>query len=256
MRLLGIDFGTKKVGLAMTDESGSMAFPHSVIPNDAQLLDTIESLITQEQVSAIVIGHSLTLDGEPNAVHAHVEDFIGDMTLRNPIPIHLEPEQLTTMQAAKTTGRNDQIDAAAAAIILDTYLTKQKNMSEEISGTNDSKQQESEEENAEISFDQFMAVEIKLGTIEAAAVVEGADRLLKLTVDLGEPASRQIVSGIREFFPDEQVLVGRQCPFVANLAPREIKGLMSQGMILAGNTTDTFTLLHPEQQLPPGTRLY
>lgn len=108
----------------------------------------------------------------------------------------------------------------------------------------------------EISFDQFMAVEIVVGTITAVEVVESADRLLKLTVDLGEDSPRHIVSGIREFFPDEQQLVGRQCPFIANLAPRKIKGLMSQGMILAGNTDDTFALLHPSNELPAGTRLH
>ena len=115
---------------------------------------------------------------------------------------------------------------------------------------------ESDVASNEISFEQFMAVEILVGTIVAVEVVKTADRLLKLTVDLGEATSRQIVSGIREYFPDEQVLVGRQCPFIANLAPRTIKGLTSQGMILAGNTDDTFALLHPSNELPAGTRLY
>jgi len=111
-------------------------------------------------------------------------------------------------------------------------------------------------ESTEISFDQFMAVEIKIGTILEVAVVETADRLLRLTIDLGEAAPRQIVSGIREYYPDEQALVGRQCPFIANLAAREIKGLVSQGMILAGDADGTFALLHPSNQLPAGTRLY
>ena len=89
MRKMGIDFGTKKIGLALTDESGSMAFPHSVIPNDSSLLLTMESLIVENQITEIVIGKSLTLGGEPNAVQAHIESFITDMTLRNQIPIHL-----------------------------------------------------------------------------------------------------------------------------------------------------------------------
>ena len=125
MRRLGIDFGTKKIGLALTDESGKMAFPHSVVPNDGSFIDTIEALIADKNVEEIVIGHSLNLDGKANPVQKHIDVFIGDMTLRQPIPIHLEPEQLSTQQAAKTTGRNDQTDASAAAIILDTYLLKQ-----------------------------------------------------------------------------------------------------------------------------------
>lgn len=126
MRLLGIDFGTKKVGLALTDESGSMAFPYGVIPNDTSFLKSIESLIAEKNVTAVVIGHSLNLDGTPNAVQAKIEEFIGDLTLRSPIPIHLEPEQMTTQQAATTTGRNSQTDASAAALILESYLSKQK----------------------------------------------------------------------------------------------------------------------------------
>jgi len=256
MRLLGIDFGTKKIGLALTDESGAMAFPHAVVPNDGSFINTVESLITEKGIEEIVIGHSLNLDGKPNPVQEHIDAFITDMTLRQPIPIHLEPEQLSTQQAAKTTGRNDQTDAAAAAIILDSYLTKQKNMQPAEEQKSAQPDAEPADKVAEISFDQFIAVEILIGTIMAVEVVETADRLLKLTVDLGESTPRQIVSGIREYFPDEQALVGRQCPFIANLAPRQIKGLTSQGMILAGNHEDTFALLHPSNKLPAGTRLY
>lgn len=248
MRKLGIDFGTKKVGLALTDEAGKMAFPHTVIPNDDALLDVIEALITEKQVTEIVIGHSMNLDGSPNAVQSDIEAFIADMTLRVPVPIHLEPEQLTTKQAAVITGKNGQTDAAAAAIILDTYMQKQN--------TAITEQEQEEVGVPEISFDDFIKVEIKLGTITAVEIVEGADKLLKLTVDLGEGAPRQIVSGIREFFDDEQELVGRQCPFIANLAPRKIRGLESQGMILAGDAEGAFALLHPSVTLPAGTRLY
>lgn len=248
---MGIDYGTKKVGLALTDESGVMAFPHGVIPNDQSLLKTIIALIEEKSVTEVVIGQSLNLDGAPNAVQTNIESFITDLTLQLPMPIHLEPEQMTTQQAATITGRNGQTDAAAAALILESYLTKQKNMLEPqtIPG-------EEQAESNEISFEQFAAVEIKLGTIMAVEVVENADKLLKLTVDLGEEQPRQIVSGIREFFEDEQTLVGTQCPFIANLAPRKIKGLESQGMILAGEEGGVFALLNPSNQLPAGTRLY
>jgi putative transcription antitermination factor YqgF len=260
MRLLGIDYGTKKVGLALTDESGSMAFPHGVIPNDGSFLKNILALIEEKNVAEIVIGKSINLDGTPNAVQTDIESFITDLTLQTPIPIHLEPEQMTSTQAAVTTGRNKQIDAAAAALILESYLAKQRNMSEkqtpESVEENTTETEKETKQTNEISFDQFMAVEIRLGTIVAVEVVENADKLLKLTVDLGEEKPRQIVSGIREYFEDVQTLVGRQCPFIANLAPRTIKGLESQGMILAGEADGVFTLLHPENTLPPGTRLY
>lgn len=105
----------------------------------------------------------------------------------------------------------------------------------------------------QITYDDFAKLEIKIGTIMAVEVVPEADKLLKLTVDIGEATPRQIISGIREFFADPQELVGRQCPFLANLAPRTIRGYESQGMILAASTDDTFSLLHPGTPLPPGT---
>jgi len=255
MRLLGIDYGTKKVGLALTDESGSMAFPHDVIPNDQSFLKLIVALIEEKGVQEVVIGQSLNLNGEPNPVQADIESFVTDLTLQMPIPIHLEPEQMTTQQAAATTGRNKQTDAAAAALILESYLAKQRNMSEPQAAIPEVTE-EVVDQSTEISFDQFMDVEIRLGTITAVAVVENADKLLKLTVDLGEATPRQIVSGIREFFPNEQELVGKQSPFIANLAPRTIKGLESQGMILAGEAGGVFALLNPSNQLPAGTRMY
>ena len=106
-----------------------------------------------------------------------------------------------------------------------------------------------------ISYDDFAKLEIKIGTITAVDLVEDADRLLKLTVDVAEESPRQIVSGIREFFADPQELVGKQCPFLVNLEPRMIRGLESQGMILAIGTGDVFSLLHPDKKVPAGTKV-
>lgn len=106
-----------------------------------------------------------------------------------------------------------------------------------------------------INYDDFVKVEISLGTILSVEVVPDADKLLKLEVDLGEETPRQILSGIREYFEDPQTLVGKQCPFVTNLAPRTIRGLESNGMILAANTEEAFTLLHPNIPLKNGTKL-
>ncbi len=106
-----------------------------------------------------------------------------------------------------------------------------------------------------ISYEQFAALEIKIGTITAVEVVPDADKLLKLTVDVGEETPRQIVSGIRTFFSDPQELVGKQCPFLTNLAPRTIRGLESQGMILAAGDGEAFALLHPGSVLSSGTKV-
>ena len=104
-----------------------------------------------------------------------------------------------------------------------------------------------------ISYDDFAKLEIRIGTIKTVEVVPEADRLLKLTVDIGEETPRQIVSGIREYFDDIEVLVGRQCPFLTNLETRTIRGLESQGMIMAAGDSDEFVLLHPSKEVPSGT---
>lgn len=110
-------------------------------------------------------------------------------------------------------------------------------------------------ETEKINYDDFAKVEISLGTILLVEVVPDADKLLRLEVDFGEESPRQILSGIREYYEDPQVLVGKQCPFITNLAPRTIRGLESNGMILAANTEEAFALLHPSTSLKNGTRL-
>ena len=106
-----------------------------------------------------------------------------------------------------------------------------------------------------IQYDDFAKLDIALGTILTVEISDGADKLLKLMVDVGEEAPRQILSGIREFFSDPQSLVGRQCPFVVNLAPRTIRGFESQGMILASLSCEIFALLEPSIILAPGSRV-
>lgn len=83
----------------------------------------------------------------------------------------------------------------------------------------------------EITFDDFAKIDMRAGTILAAEKVEKADKLLKLSVDLGEAAPRTIVSGIAQHFKPEEI-VGKQVTVVANLAPRKMRGIESQGMIL------------------------
>lgn len=104
------------------------------------------------------------------------------------------------------------------------------------------------------TIDDFQKIEIRLGTVLSVDAVEGADKLYMLKVDLGEESPRQILSGIREFVQPENLL-GKQFPFVTNLAPRVLRGYESQGMILAANSGETLALLNPTTPLPNGTRL-
>ena len=116
-----------------------------------------------------------------------------------------------------------------------------------------------------ISLNDFQKIELRVGKILSAEKVPETDKLLKLSVDLGlapELAGRegtrdirQIVSGIATYFPDLNELVGKKCMFVANLEPRIIRGIESQGMILAVSTEDgAFSLLVPNDTIPAGAR--
>jgi methionyl-tRNA synthetase len=110
-----------------------------------------------------------------------------------------------------------------------------------------------------ISIDDFKKLEIKIGHILLAEKVPGSEKLLKLSVNFGEESPRQIVSGIAKHFPNEAELVGVKCAFAANLEPREIMGLTSQGMILAVSGGDGensfFSLLETKQNTPPGSQV-
>ena len=106
-----------------------------------------------------------------------------------------------------------------------------------------------------ISFEDFKKVEMAVGKILSAEKIPDTDKLLKLSVDMGEEQPRQIVSGISLYFPDCSVLVGKKCMFVANLEPRIIRGYESNGMIIAVSTEDgKFSLLEPSDEIPAGTR--
>ena len=103
-----------------------------------------------------------------------------------------------------------------------------------------------------ISIDEFSKIEVKVGTILSAERVPETDKLLRLMVDLGEEAPRQIVSGIA-LYTEPEALIGRQLSFVTNLEPRTIKGLESNGMLFAAGEGDTFAFMVPDRVVPPGT---
>jgi methionyl-tRNA synthetase len=108
-----------------------------------------------------------------------------------------------------------------------------------------------------IGIDTFKQVEIAIGEIKTVDLIEGADKLLRLTVDFNEGEPRQILSGIRTYFEDPQVLVGKKCAFAVNLEPRTIRGLESNGMILAASTEDgVFALLEASNyDIPLGSKI-
>ncbi|MCA9753053.1 MAG: methionine--tRNA ligase [Gemmatimonadetes bacterium] len=106
---------------------------------------------------------------------------------------------------------------------------------------------------ASIGIEQFRDVELRVATVLEAVPVEGADRLLQLTLDLGDE-KRQVVSGIARHYAPED-LPGRQVIVVANLAPATIRGVESRGMILAAESGGRLALLAPGHEVAPGTRV-
>lgn len=130
MRYLGIDYGHKKIGLAISDEEGSFAFPYQVIPNTPKVSEEIEKICREEGVGALVIGESLDLQGKPNPVHEAILLFKSDLGKKLGLEIILEKEYFTTWEAKRVIDESQtdkQTDARAAALILKSYLDKKTN---------------------------------------------------------------------------------------------------------------------------------
>ncbi len=114
-----------------------------------------------------------------------------------------------------------------------------------------------------ISFDDFKKLDIRVGTVKEVSVVPGADKLLSFQIDFGEKDEdgnsklRQIVSGLREDYPDYEKLIDKQLLYIVNLEPREIKGFKSNGMLLAINDSAGRPIfLIPENEVPSGARVH
>lgn len=105
-----------------------------------------------------------------------------------------------------------------------------------------------------ITFDDFSKIELKVGTVLEAEEVENSEKLIKLKVDLGEENPRQILAGVRMWYkPDD--FVGKQVVIVANLEPRMMMGLESQGMMLAADSADGPVFLTVSKEVPPGIKI-
>lgn len=102
-----------------------------------------------------------------------------------------------------------------------------------------------------ISFDEFQKIDLRVGKVIEAEDVKNSKKLLKLKVDLGKE-KRQIVAGIKGFYKPEE-LIGKEIIIVANLEPKVLAGIESQGMLLAADVEGKPIILIPEKEVPPGT---
>jgi putative holliday junction resolvase len=138
MRVLGLDVGRRRVGVAISDPTGTLARPHSTVAvTDSTLVDrvvaAIETLAREEDgVAEIVVGWPTRLNGEANDQTAMVQAFVTALRSRTTVPIATEGEQLSSREAESRLAlkekdwrkRKAQLDAAAAAIILQDYLDR------------------------------------------------------------------------------------------------------------------------------------
>jgi len=149
-RFMGIDFGTKRIGVAVSDEGGTLAFPKEIVLNDVKSLQKIAEIIKQENVKEIVVGESVDFSGKLNALSARIDVFILELEEKFRLPLHKQKEFLTSLEARRYHGggqarkageskktmspsqahskvkqiKSGRVDASAAALILQRYLDK------------------------------------------------------------------------------------------------------------------------------------
>ncbi len=122
-KYLGIDFGEKRVGIALSDEDGKFAFPQVVLVNDQDLMKNIVDLCMKNGVEVVVMGESRNYQGQINDIMWKIQGFKKQLETIG-FKVEFEPEFMTSVQASQITGENKMLDASAAAIILQSYLSK------------------------------------------------------------------------------------------------------------------------------------
>ena len=134
MKYIGIDYGTKNIGLAVSDDNGTVAFPLTTIDAGRDAISKVATLIKEKGAGAIVMGESRNFSGEKNEVMEDIEQFKKDIGGLSGLPVHYEREFFTSALAArqfapeeksrKANPSQDALDASAAALILQSYLDR------------------------------------------------------------------------------------------------------------------------------------
>ena len=151
MKFLGIDYGTKRIGVAISDENGTLAFPKEILMNDSNTMKKLGQIIEKENIGEFVMGESVDFSGKLNALSARIEVFILELKKRFKLPVHKQKEFLTSVEARRYENlggqtknsknskrglnlsqahskvkqiKSGRADASAAALILQRYLDK------------------------------------------------------------------------------------------------------------------------------------
>jgi putative Holliday junction resolvase len=123
-RVLGVDFGTKRIGLALSDENRGMAFPLQVVENNKNAISIISKIIKEKEVNLVVIGESKDFKMKDNLIMEAIRVFEKLLFIETGMEIDYEPEFLTSHQAHHVQGKTKMLDASAATIILQSYLDR------------------------------------------------------------------------------------------------------------------------------------
>ncbi len=123
MKLLGIDYGTKRVGIALSDIEGQFAIPFTVLNYSKNLVKEVLEIARENKVKEIVIGESRNYKGEANAILGKSMEFKNQLETEG-YKVHLEPEFMTSENAERVQGKHDMLDASSAALILQSFLDK------------------------------------------------------------------------------------------------------------------------------------
>jgi len=134
-KLIGIDVGTKRVGIALSDDGGHLAFPYKVLPQNKELAKKIKNICVSEGVDTVIIGESLNFNQRENPIMSLVRALKSRLE-ESGLSVYLEPEVLTTQEARRPPAKQKKnrkptkreiVDARAAALILQSYINKTKN---------------------------------------------------------------------------------------------------------------------------------
>jgi putative Holliday junction resolvase len=125
MQYIGVDYGTKRVGIALSDEEGSFAFPKEIVATN-EAIDSITALTETGTITAIVIGESLANNGGENDILSHTKRFVEKLKTVVSIPIIFEREGFSSVEAHRYQTKKGNRDDSAAAVILQRFLDKRQ----------------------------------------------------------------------------------------------------------------------------------
>lgn len=124
MKYLCIDYGKKKLGIAVSDDGGEMAFPCMVIENNKSLLIEIKQLCKELKIGSIVMGESVDQNGKPNPIAKDARAFAVSLENTLDLPLFFEKEWMTSVHARAMQEGKEIVDDSAAALILQRYLDR------------------------------------------------------------------------------------------------------------------------------------